>query len=161
MTKPKAIPEGIDLITRKQIANLTGCSLTKVIAASLYEPFNFPNCCIRLAHNQLFYDKKLVMKWLGKNDLKNMKVPAPRYHNNADEQAYSNQSTLDNKMALAFITGKTGRTQPNKKMAVNATTRPKTQVIRLEEHDHHDCHIDHFKMAFTRSSFGAYNLIIP
>lgn len=114
-----------DLITRPEIAKLTGVGLSKANAACHSKHRGFPSPCGKVGR-KLGYSKRAVMAWLKNNDLKNMTFTPDEYA--CRRQPVSQASPkLDDALALQFIT------RANSKKHQAKTTGAKTTVVHLIE----------------------------
>ena len=93
-----------DLITRQQLAELTGVSKSKIFNITTTKCLNFPDPVGTLGRNDA-WDKKEVMKWLEDNDPKADILPSMALNDRKGRT-----SAIDNDMARTFITRKQGAT---------------------------------------------------
>lgn len=86
------------LITRKEIRILTGCSINQLNWAKKNKELNFPNPVCIDRHRVYLFDKKEMMEWISKNDLKGT-IPREFFRKDYKEEI----SVFDNSLAQQFI----------------------------------------------------------
>lgn len=130
MTLPKTQPYPPDqMLDRDQIKTLSGCTLAEVFYVCKYQPNKFPNWCHQGPNRKFFYLKSDILKWLSKNDIKQIfkAKSVTKYGIRKSER-----QIFDIEAAVKFITAKPVDYVPVKK---ERRARPKTKVVHLQEID--------------------------
>lgn len=93
--------EEIELISRQDLAKLTGIAKGKIYLVSSEQHYHFPEPVMKGKRKLKYYDKAQVLAWLKKNDLKNMPLSRVETRVRAGQDS---ASSLDNKLARQFLT---------------------------------------------------------
>ncbi|MFA5491125.1 MAG: hypothetical protein WC284_18245 [Candidimonas sp.] len=120
----------IELITRQQMAELAGVSVSKIHAAAAIAALNFPTERSK-KRNEKLYDLAEFLAWLEKNPLKGMRIMGGLL------TAATLPNKLDNGMAGDFMRGRYapvwGRRAHGRRLEKARRRRPITQRVRVHE----------------------------
>ncbi len=93
--------EEIELISRNDLAQLTGIAKGKIYLVCSEQHYHFPEPVMTGKRKIKYYDKAKALAWLKKHDLKNMPLSRVETRVRAVQNVASG---LDNKLAMQFLT---------------------------------------------------------